>query len=1230
MTQPPDRADGLPLPAPGEAPTLAPSTDQNAHTLAIDLRGTQVPALAKTLPTAGRLAAGEAPTQAASAAGVPTGGTGSGGYRTGFGGTGTFTRTLRTRINLALPADAQQLDEKLQLSRPSVLVDMSSARGDVLPPGLRKLVDEKGTEGRYSILRPLAAGGMGAVLAIHDNDFQRDAAMKVILGRHADAPEAVERFLAEAQVTAQLEHPNIVPVHDLGVMEDGTLYFTMKMIEGQSLGSVVKQLRAEDADAVAHWTLDRLLLTFLKVLDGIGFAHSRGVIHRDIKPDNIMTGAHGEVLVVDWGIAKVLGRIETSDELAAAEKRRWVVSLRDDESASQTLTGAAMGTIFYMPPEQAAGHLDEVDARSDVYALGATLYNLLALKRPLEPGPPAEMIAKTISGELIPLERQAPHLHPDLVAIVRRAMNLARDLRYLTCEAFADDIRRFLAGQAVLARHRNLIERAGAWIAAHRRQVQVAVAAVLIAGAAAGGAVWFERTQTRARVASLSATARDEFAAGKETLDAGALDRAWDAVVAAVGLAPADPGLAALKQDIFVARDEGARRRAAEIERRANAQRAHELVAEAHRLRDAGKLEEAGRSADAAFALARDDQEIIATRDLYVRLLNDERLRRDTAEAERLTAQGEALLGDARALPLDDDTLQRTIDQARDSLSQAARQGAEPPARIADLIAAAAVLAQQGEDARAAKARLATDRRAHDEGVAAAERMAEAGDWTKAREAAAAALERVPGSARALTLRDRAVAGEATAEAARTRAARLAAARGEAEAALARARAGMRELDQRDAEQRALGDAIARLERSGDDQARLAKRKAAQDARRLAAERWALTEGEAQAALGQMAEEPTHALAAEARRILADLYARRLAEARETSAPGDVVAAFTNLLRRYDAESRYLKDLGDQGTLVVQGPATARIALRRIENGADTRLVAVDPPRALTPSADALALTAGRWQLDDGATTISVVVDPGAEVLVAWPDRLPRLTAPAIPLRYVPRVDEQQAFMLSTGEITHDQYAAFIKDPQIWKRVLASLNGARGTPILHVPRSADLGVLVWQEVFDETGDVTEDVALDTFFIGRPVNGISHGDALAFCAWLSGVSGLKVRLPTLAEWRFAAGGGDRGRVWPWGDIFDHAFVVCAQRGDDQTRPVAETTTDVGPFGHLGLAGNVREFCSDRLDDRGQARVPVAGGAFSDHAARQFAVDAYEPIQPEAIFSPLGFRIVVEIP
>ncbi|MHC5082251.1 MAG: serine/threonine-protein kinase, partial [Planctomycetota bacterium] len=236
------------------------------------------------------------------------------------------------------------------------------------------------SETRYGILGEIARGGMGAIVKLVDNDIRRPVAMKVILGGPANSVEGaetarIERFVEEAQVTGQLEHPNIVPVHELGLDAEGKVYFTMKLVRGESLDAIIDAVADKDPEAIRKYSLSHLLQVFLKVCDAMAFAHSKGVVHRDLKPENVMVGRFGEVLVMDWGLAKVKGHEDRAEE-------EWVETIRSEKEAGRTLSGEVMGTPSYMPPEQAAGKVERVDERSDVFALGAVLYKILTHEAP--------------------------------------------------------------------------------------------------------------------------------------------------------------------------------------------------------------------------------------------------------------------------------------------------------------------------------------------------------------------------------------------------------------------------------------------------------------------------------------------------------------------------------------------------------------------------------------------------------------------------------------------------------------------------------------------------------------------------------------------------------------------------------------------------------------------------------------------------------------------------------
>ncbi|MBN4055061.1 serine/threonine protein kinase [Acidimicrobium ferrooxidans] len=233
--------------------------------------------------------------------------------------------------------------------------------------------------GRYTITGHLGAGGMGEVLQVRDEDVGREMAAKVILG--AATGPALAKFIQEAQITGQLEHPNIVPMHELGMTEDDRVYFTMKRVEGETLEELLDAERKDEGGRRRY--LIKLLNIFLKICDAIAFAHSRGVIHRDLKPANIMVGRFGEVQLMDWGLAKVIGQV---GEATSAEGRPALdVSsgrFAPEHTPLATLAGSVMGTPAYMPPEQARGEVEKFGCLTDIYSLGALLYEILTLEPP--------------------------------------------------------------------------------------------------------------------------------------------------------------------------------------------------------------------------------------------------------------------------------------------------------------------------------------------------------------------------------------------------------------------------------------------------------------------------------------------------------------------------------------------------------------------------------------------------------------------------------------------------------------------------------------------------------------------------------------------------------------------------------------------------------------------------------------------------------------------------------
>ena len=286
----------------------------------------------------------------------------------------------------------------------------------------------------------IGSGGMAAIHKVLDRELVRHVARKRLVA-DADSPGARARFLAEAQITSQLEHPNIVPVHDVGVDEHGDVCFTMKLVKGLTLSQL---MRTPDYDVASEQGVNRFLGVLVKVCDAVSFAHSRHVVHRDLKPDNVMVGDHGQVYVLDWGLAMLQA---DGDTVALDEEAvRLGGEALHGEAPSE---GTVIGTLAYMAPEQAQGRSRDVDARTDVFLLGGILYEALTRRSPHQPVFVNEALDIARACEVAPPEQVVPRhrsLPPGLCRIAMKALQKQREDRYQTVQAFKQDLETFLRG----------------------------------------------------------------------------------------------------------------------------------------------------------------------------------------------------------------------------------------------------------------------------------------------------------------------------------------------------------------------------------------------------------------------------------------------------------------------------------------------------------------------------------------------------------------------------------------------------------------------------------------------------------------------------------------------------------------------------------------------------------------------------------------------------------------
>jgi serine/threonine-protein kinase len=342
---------------------------------------------------------------------------------------------------------------------------------------------------RFQILRPHARGGLGEIFVARDQELNREVALKEIQEGQAHDPDSRARFLREAKVTGGLEHPGVVPVYGLGSYPDGRPFYAMRLVKGDSLQEAIKgfhQAEGPGRDAGARaMAFRRLLGRFVDVCNAVAYAHSRGVLHRDLKPGNVMLGPYGETLVVDWGLAKTVGRPE--GVTASPEGTLRPASASD---SAPTQAGAALGTPPFMSPEQAAGRVDQLGPASDVYSLGATLYCLLTGRAPFARGDVGEVLHKIQKADF-PRPRQVKrNVPPALEAVCLKAMALRPEDRYPSARALADDIEHWLADEPVTAYREPWRVRSGRWVRRHKPAVAAAAAALVVAVVLGGLGGW--------------------------------------------------------------------------------------------------------------------------------------------------------------------------------------------------------------------------------------------------------------------------------------------------------------------------------------------------------------------------------------------------------------------------------------------------------------------------------------------------------------------------------------------------------------------------------------------------------------------------------------------------------------------------------------------------------------------------------------------------------------------
>ncbi|MDG1874301.1 MAG: tetratricopeptide repeat protein [Mariniblastus sp.] len=432
----------------------------------------------------------------------------------------------------------------------SLKENLTNASGGTILSSATMSGPQKISESRYRLYEEIARGGMGAILKGHDNDLRRDLAIKVLLKDHKDRPEVIQRFIEEAQIGGQLQHPGIAPVYELGWFSDQRPFFSMKLVKGKTLSELLKG-RKSPADRRGYF-----IGIFEQICQTVAYAHSRSVIHRDLKPANIMVGAFGEVQVMDWGLAKVLSEEKPTkgNERDTPDHERSVIQTRRvsgesssgsstgfDGAGANTQMGSVLGTPAYMPPEQALGEIDLMDQRTDVFGLGAILCVILTGKPPYDAENRKQVYRMACRGKIADCFERLDDCGADeeLIDLAKRCLSVEQENRPGDAGILAEQMTNYLESVEAKLRQAQMQRAAEAARAVEerkRRRVSLALAGAVFLLLTVGGGAWlYVEHQEAKRQASLAAeqtrhaNAMQKLAAARDKLRLAAVSATQDA-----------------------------------------------------------------------------------------------------------------------------------------------------------------------------------------------------------------------------------------------------------------------------------------------------------------------------------------------------------------------------------------------------------------------------------------------------------------------------------------------------------------------------------------------------------------------------------------------------------------------------------------------------------------------------------------------------------------------------